>query len=118
MCHDVFPLEQIAPAEVEAVLLSHPAIKEACVVGRPHPRLVDVPTAFVVKQPAADDVTEAQLQDLIKSGGPCPDTTAHYYRPLPKGFTVLFVQVVFRTKSGSVEVCSFAKKSPRQPTGS
>lgn len=58
----------IAPAEVEAVLLSHPAIKEACVVGRPHPRLVDVPTAFVVKQAIlAEDVSETQLQDLVKN---------------------------------------------------
>ncbi|KAE8743649.1 hypothetical protein FOCC_FOCC010793 [Frankliniella occidentalis] len=56
----------IAPAEVEAVLLSHPAVKEACVVGRPHPRLVDVPTAFVVRQSGAGDVSEAELQDLVK----------------------------------------------------
>ncbi|XP_034249186.1 probable 4-coumarate--CoA ligase 2 [Thrips palmi] len=57
----------IAPAEVEAVLLSHSAVKEACVVGRPHPRLVDVPTAFVVKQSGSEDVTETQLQDLVKN---------------------------------------------------
>ncbi|KAK3918111.1 putative 4-coumarate--CoA ligase 3 [Frankliniella fusca] len=56
----------ISPAEVEAVLVSHPAVKEAAVVGRPHPRLVDVPTAFVVRQDGAGDVSEAELQDLVK----------------------------------------------------
>ena len=37
----------VYPAEIEAVLLEHPAVLEACVVGRPHPDLGEVPHAFI-----------------------------------------------------------------------
>jgi fatty-acyl-CoA synthase len=40
--------ENIYPAEVERVLLEHPAIAEAAVVGRVDPRWQEVPIAFVV----------------------------------------------------------------------
>lgn len=39
--------ENVAAAEIEAVLQSHPAVKLAQVVGLPHPRYVEVPAAFV-----------------------------------------------------------------------
>ncbi len=43
----------IAPAELEAVLLSHPAIADACVIKSPHHSSGEVPKAFVVlKEPA------------------------------------------------------------------
>lgn len=54
----------VAPGEVEAVLTAHPAVREACVVGRKHDRLDELPTAFVVLKEAAA-VTERQLQDLV-----------------------------------------------------
>jgi long-chain acyl-CoA synthetase len=38
----------VAPAEVEAVLLEHPAVKECGVVGRAHPEAGEIPVAFVV----------------------------------------------------------------------
>jgi long-chain acyl-CoA synthetase len=38
----------IAPAEVEAVLLEHPAVRDCGVVGRPDQEAGEVPTAFVV----------------------------------------------------------------------
>lgn len=40
--------ENVAPVEIEAVLLKHPDVLEAAVIGTPHPRLVEVPVAFVV----------------------------------------------------------------------
>jgi fatty-acyl-CoA synthase len=40
--------ENIYPAEVERVLLEHPAIAEAAVVGRTDPRWQEVPVAYVV----------------------------------------------------------------------
>lgn len=43
----------IAPAELEAVLLSHPAVADACVVKSPHPSSGEVPKAFVVLQESA-----------------------------------------------------------------
>lgn len=39
--------ENVAAAEIEAVLQSHPAVKLAQVVGLPHDRYVEVPAAFI-----------------------------------------------------------------------
>jgi acyl-CoA synthetase (AMP-forming)/AMP-acid ligase II len=38
----------INPYEVESVLRGHPRVLDACVVGRPHPELGEVPVAFIV----------------------------------------------------------------------
>jgi long-chain acyl-CoA synthetase len=38
----------VFPSEVEAVLLAHPAVQEAVVMGQPHPELGEEVTAFVV----------------------------------------------------------------------
>jgi fatty-acyl-CoA synthase len=40
--------ENIYPAEIERVLLGHPAVAEAAVIGRPDPRWDEVPIALVV----------------------------------------------------------------------
>jgi fatty-acyl-CoA synthase len=52
--------ENVAAAEIEAVLQSHPAVKLAQVVGIPHPRYVEVPAAFVELKPGAS-ATESEL---------------------------------------------------------
>lgn len=38
----------IYPADIERVLLSHPAVADACVIGVPHPRWDETPLALVV----------------------------------------------------------------------
>jgi acyl-CoA synthetase (AMP-forming)/AMP-acid ligase II len=43
---------QVAPAELEALLQAHPAVADAAVLRRPHPRTGEVPVAVVV--PRAD----------------------------------------------------------------
>lgn len=43
--------ENVAPEEVERVLLEHPAVSEAAVVGRPDPEWGEAVTAFVVPAP-------------------------------------------------------------------
>jgi fatty-acyl-CoA synthase len=45
--------ENIYPAEVERVLLQHPGIAEAAVIGRPDARWQEVPIAFVVPRAGA-----------------------------------------------------------------
>ncbi|XP_063675580.1 uncharacterized protein LOC134812242 isoform X1 [Bolinopsis microptera] len=45
---------QVAPAELEALLLEHPLIADAAVIGIPDERAGERPKAFVVKQPGAD----------------------------------------------------------------
>jgi fatty-acyl-CoA synthase len=43
--------ENIYSAEVERVLLEHPAVMDAGVIGRPDPRWDEVPVAYVVRRP-------------------------------------------------------------------
>ncbi|MFI6302952.1 AMP-binding protein [Amycolatopsis thailandensis] len=58
--------ENVAPADVEDVLHSHAAVRQAAVVGVPHERLVEVPFAFVVlREPGA--VTEEELLRWAKA---------------------------------------------------
>lgn len=53
---------QVPPAELEAILLTHPEIKDAAVVGLPDEVAGELPIGFVVKQPnakiTADDVVK------------------------------------------------------------
>jgi acyl-CoA synthetase (AMP-forming)/AMP-acid ligase II len=44
----------INPLEVEALLREHPAIRDACVVGRPDPDLGERAVAFIVSAPATE----------------------------------------------------------------
>ena len=46
----------INPYEVESMLRTHPGVSDACVVGRPHAELGEVPVAFVVGTAGKDDV--------------------------------------------------------------
>lgn len=57
---------EMTPSEIEDVLMSHPAIRAACVVGRHHSVVGDIPTAFVVLVPG-QSVSEQEIQDLVKA---------------------------------------------------
>lgn len=56
---------QVSPSEIETVLLSHPAVKDAAVTGRPDERSGEVPAAFVMKQPGAT-ITAEDLHEFVK----------------------------------------------------
>ena len=45
---------QVAPAELEAVLLTHPAVADAAVIGLPDDEAGEIPVGFVVLKPGAD----------------------------------------------------------------
>jgi O-succinylbenzoic acid--CoA ligase len=53
--------ENVAPAEVEAVLRRHPAIADAAVIARPDPVYGQVPVAVVVVREGASDPTDDAL---------------------------------------------------------
>ncbi|XP_063370882.1 uncharacterized protein LOC134659179 [Cydia amplana] len=55
---------QVAPAELEAVLLQYPAVRDAGVVGIPDSQAGEVPRAFVVLQPGATATAE-ELQKFV-----------------------------------------------------
>ena len=46
----------INPYEVESILRMHPAIQDACVVGRPDAELGEVPVAFIVGGAGKDEL--------------------------------------------------------------
>ncbi|EFA13119.2 Acetyl-coenzyme A synthetase-like Protein [Tribolium castaneum] len=54
---------QVSPAELENLLIQHPAVKDAAVVGLPDERAGELPLAFVVKQD--QNVTEKELIRFI-----------------------------------------------------
>ncbi|XP_068898328.1 luciferin 4-monooxygenase-like [Tenebrio molitor] len=51
---------QVSPAELESLLIQHPAVKDAGVIGIPDEKAGELPVAFVVKQPN-QDVTEEEI---------------------------------------------------------
>jgi fatty-acyl-CoA synthase len=58
--------ENVAAAEIEALLGRHPAVKLAQVVGIPDAKYVEVPAAFVELKPGAS-ATEAELLSYCKA---------------------------------------------------
>jgi O-succinylbenzoic acid--CoA ligase len=81
--------ENVAPAEVEAVLEGHPAVVEAAVVGRPHEEWGEMVAAWIVAEPGVavdwDDLVEhcrAHLaaykipKQFERTGDPLPRTAS------------------------------------------
>jgi fatty-acyl-CoA synthase len=63
--------ENISSVEVEGVLLRHPAVREAAVVGQPHEKWGESPHAFVVVQ-SGTTISEEELKQFIR------DRLAHF----------------------------------------
>jgi acyl-CoA synthetase (AMP-forming)/AMP-acid ligase II len=84
----------VAPAEVEAVLLEHPAVKECGVVGRPCPDAGEIPVAFVALR---DGFAESgKLQSELC--GFVADRLTHYKQPRE----IRFIESVPKTASGKI----------------
>ncbi|HLI25042.1 MAG TPA: AMP-binding protein, partial [Acidimicrobiales bacterium] len=77
--------ENVYPAEVENVLMSHPAVADAAVIGVPDERWGETPKAVVVKAPGAE-VTVAELIEHCRrhlAGFKCP-TSVDWVGQLPR----------------------------------
>ncbi|ETN83226.1 CoA ligase domain protein [Necator americanus] len=55
---------EVAPAELEDLLLSHPLIRDAAVIGIPDERAGELPRAFIVR--ASDSLTEEDVKNWVK----------------------------------------------------
>jgi long-chain acyl-CoA synthetase len=84
----------VAPAEVEAVLLEHPAVRECGVVGRPDAAAGEIPVAFVALRDGF--VTCRKMEDELCAF--VADRLTHYKQPRE----VHFVKVVPKTASGKI----------------
>jgi acyl-CoA synthetase (AMP-forming)/AMP-acid ligase II len=57
---------QVAPAELEAVLITHPAVSDAAVIGHPDEEAGEIPKAFVVlKEQVSPDEIMAYVADHV-----------------------------------------------------
>ena len=57
---------QVAPAELEGVILSHPQVQDCCVFAVPHSSLGEAPFAAVVPKPG-QQLSEQQIKEFVKS---------------------------------------------------
>ncbi|HSZ70548.1 MAG TPA: AMP-binding protein [Solirubrobacteraceae bacterium] len=78
--------ENVAPAEVEAVLEAHPAVLEAAVLGRPDPRWGEAVTAIVVARQGAELETEELRAHCARALAPykVPKRFVPASEPLPR----------------------------------
>jgi len=60
---------QVAPTELEALLLSHAEVADAAVVGVPDADAGELPMAYVVRRNDSS-VTESQLQSFVAGKTP------------------------------------------------
>lgn len=82
---------QVAPAELEALLLTHPLIADAAVVGAPDDDGQEVPKAFVVKVADAD-LDEDAVMAFVEE----------HVAPHKKVRQVAFIEVVPKSSSGKI----------------
>jgi long-chain acyl-CoA synthetase len=84
----------VAPAEVEAVLMEHPAVRECGVVGRRDPNAGEIPVAFIALKNGF--TSSEKLKDEFCAF--VADRLAHYKQPRE----IRFVDAVPKTASGKL----------------
>jgi acyl-CoA synthetase (AMP-forming)/AMP-acid ligase II len=93
--------ENIAPAEIEAILMSHPAVDECAVIGEPSVEWGQTVKAFVVVR-SGQKVTEAELAEF------CRSRLASFKRPE----TIEFIDALPKNPLGKI-----LRKDLRAPAG-
>ena len=82
---------QVPPAELEALLLTHPKVADAAVIGIPDEEAGELPAAFVVLKPG-EEVTVAEIRDFVA------DRVATYKQIR----RVTFVDAIPKSPSGKI----------------
>ncbi|MEU5315436.1 4-coumarate--CoA ligase family protein [Streptomyces sp. NPDC021056] len=83
---------QVAPAELEALLLTHPGIADAAVIGAYNDDGNEVPHAYVVRGPNATDLSEGEVMMYV----------AERVAPYKRVRQVTFIDGVPRAASGKI----------------
>ena len=94
----------IYATDVEAVILEHPDVQEAAVIGVPHQVLGEDVGAFVVRKPSAN-VDETQLTEF------CAERLADYKRPR----RLWFVSELPRNATGKVMKHKLREQAAQEP---
>ncbi|KNA03212.1 hypothetical protein SOVF_211350, partial [Spinacia oleracea] len=82
---------QVAPAELERLLLSHPEVADAAVIPYPDEEAGQIPMAFVVRKPESS-ITASHLMDFV----------AKEVSPYKRIRRVSFVNVIPKNPSGKI----------------
>lgn len=98
---------QVAPAEIEALLIGHDKILDAAVIGIADPAIPgnEIPRAFVVRKTEQSPVTEEEVKQYVKA-----NLAAH--KQLRGG--VAFIEQVPRNLSGKILRRKLAEKPEPQ----
>ncbi len=91
--------EWISSVDLENCLMGHPAVKEACVVGLPHPKWQERPLAAVVLKPGQAASGEELRKHLAV-------TFAKWQLP----DAIVFVEAIPRTSVGKFKKMELRKK--------
>ncbi|ULR51420.1 4-coumarate--CoA ligase family protein [Streptomyces deccanensis] len=83
---------QVAPAELEALLVTHPGIADAAVIGHYDDDGNEVPHAFVVRRPTAHELSEGEVMMYV----------AERVAPYKRVRHVTFIADVPRAASGKI----------------
>lgn len=82
---------QVAPAELESILRSHPAVQDAAVIGVPHDFNGEAPKAFIIKK-NGQNVSPEELQSFV----------ANKVASFKQIEEVVFVDEIPKTSSGKI----------------
>lgn len=103
---------QVAPAELEAVLLTHPAIADAAVIGVPDERAGEVPKAFVVLK--SQTTTEEILAHVSASVAPHKQLRAiEFVEQIPRSPAGKILRRAFASDDGARRVSGSSSTTPR-----
>lgn len=80
---------QVPPAELEAILLTHPAVADAAVIPSPDPEAGEIPKAYIVTR---SDVTAAELMEFV----------AAKVSPQKRVRAVEFIDAIPKSASGKI----------------
>lgn len=106
--------QQVAPAELEALLMTHPAVADAAVIGMENELVGELPLAFVVKKPM-QKVTAADLKKFV-TGNFITDILTKYWL----SFILIVCMFILDRVSSAKRLrggVHFVEAIPRSPTG-